>query len=64
MKTIISCTLLFCISSISISVAQNEVSPSALYSKINTYLETETENGFAGAIAVIKNGEIIINKGY
>lgn len=64
MKTIISFTLLFFISSISISVAQNEVSPSALYSKINTYLETETENGFAGAIAVIKNGEIIINKGY
>ena len=64
MKTIISFTLLFFISSISISVAQNEVSPSALYSKINTYLETGTENGFAGAIAVIKNGEIIINKGY
>ncbi len=64
MKTVISFTLLFFISSISISVAQNEASPSALYSKIDTYLETGTENGFAGAIAVIKSGEVIINKGY
>lgn len=64
MKTTISFTLLFFISLIKITIAQNEVSTSELYSKIDTYLEAGTKNGFAGAIALIKNGEVVINKGY
>lgn len=64
MKTIFTFTLVFFISLCGISIAQNENSTSSLYTKIDTYLEAGTENGFAGAIAVIKNGEIVINKGY
>ena len=64
MKTLKIFTTLFLISVNSILFAQNEVSTSELYSKIDTYLEAGTKNGFAGAIAVIKNGEVVINKGY
>lgn len=64
MKTTITFTLVFFISLSSISIAQNEDSPSALYAKIDSYLEAGTENGFTGAVAVVKNGEVVINKGY
>ena len=44
--------------------AQEKKESKALYSKIDTYLTSGTKNGFSGAISVVKNGEIIINKGY
>ncbi|WP_299107001.1 serine hydrolase [uncultured Tenacibaculum sp.] len=37
---------------------------SSLYTKIDNYLTAGVENGFSGAIALVKNGEVIINKGY
>ena len=46
------------------SNAQEKTESTALYSKIDSYLTAGTNNGFSGAIAVVKNGEIIINKGY
>ena len=45
-------------------IAQPEDKPSALYSKIDKYLEAGTANGFSGAIAVVKDGKMVINKGY
>lgn len=44
--------------------AQQKTAPTALFSKIDTYLTAGTKNGFSGAISVVKNGEVIINKGY
>mgnify|MGYP003115972170 CR=1 FL=1 len=44
--------------------AQQKTASKDLYSKIDTYLTASTKNGFAGAIAVVKNGKTIINKGY
>ncbi|NER13506.1 serine hydrolase [Leptobacterium flavescens] len=35
-----------------------------LYSRIDSYLTAGSENGFSGAIAVVKDGDVIINKGY
>ena len=64
MKTTIILVLVFFISFNSISTAQNENSKSVLYTKIDNYFEAGVKNGFAGAIAVIKNGEVVINKGY
>jgi CubicO group peptidase (beta-lactamase class C family) len=65
MKTVKIFTILFLISiNNSISFAQKEHQSSSLYTKIDKYLEAGTKNGFAGAIALIKNGEIVINKGY
>lgn len=64
MKTINIYVILFLILVHSISSAQNEHQSSTLYSRIDNYLEAGTDNGFAGAIAVIKNGEVVINKGY
>jgi CubicO group peptidase (beta-lactamase class C family) len=46
------------------SLAQQKQQSTTLYSKIDTYLTAGSKNGFSGAIAVVKNGEIIINKGY
>ena len=46
------------------SIAQNKNSSSLLFTKIDSYLESGTKNGFAGAITVIKNGKVVINKGY
>ena len=57
-------TLLFCISLNSSSTAQHKESRSTIYTKIDNYLEVGIKNGFAGAIAVIKKGEVVINKGY
>ena len=64
MKTVKIFTILFLISVNSISVAQIEYQSSTLYSRINTYLETGVKSGFSGAIAIIKNEKIVINKGY
>ena len=44
--------------------AQQKTASTAIYSKIDNYLTAGTKNGFAGAIAVVKNGKTIINKGY
>ena len=38
--------------------------PSTLFSRIDNYLTAGTNNGFSGAISVMKNGELIISKGY
>ena len=47
-----------------ISQAQEKKQPETLFSKIDTYLTAGSENGFSGAISVIKQGKTIINKGY
>ena len=44
--------------------AQEKTESTALYTKIDSYLTAGSKNGFSGAIAVVKNGEVIINKGY
>jgi CubicO group peptidase (beta-lactamase class C family) len=44
--------------------AQDKKQSTTLFSKIDTYLTAGSKNGFSGAISVLKNGEIIINKGY
>lgn len=46
------------------SVAQNTSPSDTLYSRIDRYLTNGATNGFSGAIAVMKNDTIIINKGY
>ena len=47
-----------------IGTAQNDKQLSTLNSRIDNYLESGTKQGFSGAIAVIKNDKVIINKGY
>ena len=42
--------------------AQQNTESSSDYSRIDSYLTAGSKNGFSGAITVIKNGEIIINK--
>ena len=64
MKTTLIFSLAFFISINSPLTAQHEDSPSEVHNKIDHFLERGIENGFAGAIAVIKNGKEIINKGY
>ncbi|WP_224490943.1 serine hydrolase domain-containing protein [Robertkochia flava] len=44
--------------------AQQPSAAAPLNSRIDSYLSAGSENGFSGAIAVVKNGETIINKGY
>lgn len=44
--------------------AQQKIQSETLFSRIDNYLTAGTENGFSGAIAVVQNGEVIINKGY
>jgi len=44
--------------------AQQKAPSKDLFIKIDKYLTNGTHNGFSGAISVIKNGDIIINKGY
>ena len=48
----------------SIAQAQKKSQATDLFSKIDTFLTAGTEYGFAGTISVVKNGDIIINKGY
>jgi len=44
--------------------AQQKQQSTTLYSKIDTYLTAGSKNGFSGAISVVKNGKVIISKGY
>ncbi|MGB5461284.1 MAG: serine hydrolase domain-containing protein [Eudoraea sp.] len=44
--------------------AQEQTSSKGIFTKIDSYLTAGSSNGFSGAIAVVKNGETIINKGY
>ncbi len=44
--------------------AQNSVKHKDDFTKINTYLNNGISKGFSGAILVIKEGDLIINKGY
>ncbi|MBC8754868.1 serine hydrolase [Kordia sp. YSTF-M3] len=46
------------------STAQEKLNPKDTFTKIDTYLSNGTDNGFSGAILVIKEGQLIINKGY
>jgi CubicO group peptidase (beta-lactamase class C family) len=46
------------------SNAQENKESATIYSKIDTYLTAGSQNGFSGAISVVKDGEVIINKGY
>lgn len=48
----------------SLLYAQKKDKSSTLYERIDTYLTNGSKNGFSGAILVVKNGNIIINKGY
>ncbi|MDC6388557.1 serine hydrolase [Maribacter sp. PR1] len=45
-------------------IGQNKLQSKILNSRIDNYLNAGAKNGFSGAIAVIKKGNIIINKGY
>jgi len=47
-----------------VSHAQNESRAGALYARIDQYLSAGSKNGFSGAISIVKNGKIIINRGY
>ena len=44
--------------------AQQKAQSKDLFIKIDKYLTAGTDNGFSGAISVVKNGDVIINKGY
>ena len=46
------------------SNAQEKLDHKDTFTKIDSYLSNGTSNGFSGAILVIKEGELIINKGY
>ena len=46
------------------SNAQEELNSKNTFTKIDNYLSNGASNGFSGAILVIKEGELIINKGY
>ena len=47
-----------------ISNAQAKLNSDDTFTKIDKYLSNGATNGFSGAILVIKEGELIINKGY
>ena len=46
------------------SNAQQKTNTTTLSSKIDRYLTAGSKNGFSGAISVVKNGKIILHKGY
>jgi CubicO group peptidase (beta-lactamase class C family) len=46
------------------SNAQEDLNSKNTFTKIDNYLSNGTTNGFSGAILVIQEGELIINKGY
>lgn len=58
------CIILLLISTNVTSLAQKKTGSSRDYSRMDNYLKAGSQNGFSGAIAVIKNGKAIINKGY
>jgi CubicO group peptidase (beta-lactamase class C family) len=57
-------TIAFLILGILISNAQKKSNPKDTFTKIDTYLSNGATSGFSGAILVIQEGELIINKGY
>jgi CubicO group peptidase (beta-lactamase class C family) len=64
-KTLLVCTTItLLIFGTLISNAQEKLNSSDAFTKIDNYLNDGILNGFSGAIAVVKNGKIIINKGY
>ena len=64
MKKAQVCTFLLLIIANFSLIAQNEPQSKKLYARIDNYLSEGSKNGFSGAIAVIENGQVIINKGY
>jgi CubicO group peptidase (beta-lactamase class C family) len=64
MKFSINFYLVLLILSNNILIAQDGRPQDPLFNKIDDYFEAGTEHGFSGAIAVVKNGELLINKGY
>ena len=46
------------------SNSQEKLNPKDTFTKIDNYLSNGTVNGFSGVILVIKEGNLIINKGY
>lgn len=63
MNKILFQTLILLMSTHIIS-SQNNSDSTTLYYKIDSYLSAGIENGFSGAITVVKDEDIIINKGY
>ncbi|WP_033958905.1 serine hydrolase domain-containing protein [Psychroserpens jangbogonensis] len=57
-------TIAFVLLGIVTSNAQKKISSKETFTKIDNYLSHGTSNGFSGAILAIKEGELIINKGY
>ena len=57
-------TIAFGLLGIVTSNAQEKLNPKDTFTKIDTYLNNGTANGFSGAMLVIKEGELIINRGY
>ena len=57
-------TIAFVLLGIVTSNAQKEKNSKETFTKIDNYLSHGTTNGFSGAILAIKEGELIINKGY
>lgn len=64
MKTLKHLAITLLLASTSIVFAQTGSSDQALYSKIDNYLTAGSQNGFSGALSVVQNGNLIINKGY
>jgi CubicO group peptidase (beta-lactamase class C family) len=57
-------TIAFILLGIGTTNAQEKLNPKDTFTKIDTYLSNGTNNGFSGAILVIKEGQLILNKGY
>lgn len=62
MKTIIKFIILIVLSQS--AYAQISLTKEKLNKKIDNYLIQGVKNGFAGAVLIARNGEIILNKGY
>ena len=46
------------------TVFGQEVKNNELKAKIDTYLNASSENGYAASVLVVKQGELILSKGY
>ncbi len=62
--TLVFSTITLLLLSMFYASAQQQERPTTLFSKIDNYLNAGVKNGFSGAITVIQNGTIVINKGY
>ena len=63
-KRLVFSTIAFLILGALTSNSQEKFNSKDTFTKIDTYLSKGTANGFSGVILVIKEGELIINKGY